>query len=261
MTTFRHEWAWHLKLLRGWLIAILGTLGLFLTFYPAFQMGMDDLNALLQGFPPEFLLGFGLDITTFGTYSGYMAYIYTFIQLLLGILSLMSGMYLLGREKLNRTSDFLFSKPISRSKLWLQKVSVGLIGLLLINGLIGLVIYGIGIVLDLEMDRALFQILGSSSLLQLIFFFLGALLTIIKKRVQSVTGPATSISFGFYFMLIIGRLLEDDKISRISLYGLFDPAQVQRNGIDQTNLLISLGLVFVLAGISYWRFIKMDLEV
>ena len=30
---------------------------------------------------------------------------------------------------------------------------------------------------------------------------------------------------------------------------------------DARRLLISLGLVFILTGISYWRFIKMDLEV
>lgn len=261
MTTLRHEWRWHSRLLRGWLIAILITLALFLSFYPAFLSASDELIDMLEAFPKEVLLGFGLDVTTFGSYSGYLAYIYTFVQLLLGILSVMSGLYLLGREKLNKTGDFLFSKPISRRALWLQKIMVGLGGILLINLLIAAVIYSVGIVLKIEWDQSILPILIGSSLIQVMFFFLGAAIASWRKRLRTVTGQATSISFGFYFLLVIARLLEEDKLAKLSLYGLFDTAEVQRNGIDQTNLLIGLGLIVILAGLSFWRYTQMDLEV
>lgn len=261
MTTLRHEWRWHFQLLRGWLIAILLTLSLFLSFYPTFQEGMDDMVKMMQGFPPEMLRGFGLDITTFGTYSGYMAYIYVFVQLLLGILAVMSGMYLVGREKLNKASDFLLSKPITRTGLWLQKILVGIIGLLLVNGLISGVVYGVSQVFDIAADASIIDIVISSSLVQLIFFFLGTLIAVWKKRLRTVTGTAVSVAFGFYFLLIVARLLEEDKLFKISLYGLFDTAEVQRNGIDPTNLIIGLALILGLAGLSYWRYVTQDLEV
>ncbi|HHT21017.1 MAG TPA: ABC transporter permease subunit [Tissierellia bacterium] len=261
MNTFRHEWRLHGRLLRGWLIAILLTLALFLSFYPAFQDGLDDMVAMMEGFPPEVLRGFGLDIDSFATYSGYLAYIYVFVQLLLGILSIMSGMILVGREKLNRSSDFLFSKPVSRRGLWLAKVAVGLLGLLIVNSLITAVVYGVSGVFSIPTDGAIGSILVSSLLVQLIFFFLGTLIAVLKRRLQTVTSSATAIGFGFYFLLIVARLLEDDQFLRLSLYGLFDTAQVQRQGVDPTNLTIGLGLIILLAGISYRRYVTQDLEV
>ncbi len=84
MAVIKQEWKWHLKLLRGWLIATVLTIAVFMSFFPSFNEGMDDLIAMLHSFPVEFLRGFGLDIESFGTYSGFLAYIYTFIQLLFG---------------------------------------------------------------------------------------------------------------------------------------------------------------------------------
>ena len=79
MAVIKQEWKWHLKLLRGWLIAIVLTIAVFMSFFPSFNEGMNDLIDMLHSFPVEFLRGFGLDIESFGTYSGFLAYIYTFI--------------------------------------------------------------------------------------------------------------------------------------------------------------------------------------
>lgn len=261
MIAFRREWRWHAKLLRGWLIAIIITLALFLSFYSAFQDGMAGLEAMLAGFPKEVLQGFGIDAATFGSYAGYVAYIYTFVQLLLVLLASLSGMHLIGREKLNKASDFLLSKPVSRASLWLQKIAVGLLGLIIVNGLIGLAIYGLGTLFNYGPDKTILRLLVGSLLVQLIFFLLGTLWATLRPRLRTVTGTASSLSFGFYFLLIIARLLEEDKLYKLSLFGLFDVAQIQRHGFDTTNLIIGLAVIVLLAAGGFWYYGKMDVEV
>lgn len=261
MPVLKQEMKWHLRFLRGWLIGVVLTVALFMSFFNAFNEGMDEVVKMLQGFPEEVMRGFGLEISSFGTYSGFLAYIYTFVQLLLVIIAVMSGMMLMGREKLNKTGDFLFSKPISRSSLWMQKNAVGLLGLLLINVLAAVIIYGLAVVQDVKIETAIRYILFSSMLVQLIFFLLGGMLATMRKRLRTVTGSASSIGIGFYFLLIIGRLLEEDKLSKISIYGLFDTSQVQKNGIETVNLAIGCILTAVFAFISYRLYTKMDLEI
>ncbi len=243
------------------MIAIALTVALFMSFFPAFSEGIDDLMNMLRGFPAELLRGFGLDIESFGSYSGFLAYIYTFVQLLLGILAVQSGMTLMGREKLSKTSDFLLSKPVSRTNLWAQKNVAGFLGILLINAIIAVLVYGLAAIQGMNFEPAIRDILFSSVLVQLMFFLLGGLLANIRKRLRTVTGPATSIGMGFYFLLIVARLLEEEKLSKLSIYGLFDTAQVQQKGIEPLNLLIALSICITFAGLSYWRYTRMDVEV
>jgi hypothetical protein len=100
-----------------------------------------------------------------------------------------------------------------------------------------------------------------SLLVQLILFFLGALLSSMKKRIKTVTGPAASIGMGFYFLLIIGRLLEEEKLLKLSIYGLFDASVVERHPLETTNIVIAFVLILVFAGVGYWRYTQEDLEV
>ncbi|HHW95027.1 MAG TPA: ABC transporter permease subunit [Mogibacterium sp.] len=261
MPVLKHELKWHMRFLRGWLIAVVLTVALFMSFFNAFNEGMDQVVKMLEGFPEEVMRGFGLEISSFGTYSGFLAYIYTFVQFLLVIIAVMSGMMLMGREKISKTGDFLFSKPVSRSSLWVQKNTVGFLGILLINAVVAAIIYGLAVVQDVEMEIAVRDILFSSVLVQLIFFLFGGMLATMRKRLRTVTGTASSIGIGFYFLLIIGRLLEEDKLSKISIYGLFDTAQVQKNGIETVNLVIGCVLATAFAFIGYQLYTKMDLEV
>lgn len=261
MAILKAEWKWHIRFLRGWILSILLTTALFMSFYAGFADGMDELAKMLEGFPREVLLGFGLDMAGLGSYSGFLAYIYTFVQLLLGIAAVSSGMQLMGREKLSKSSEFLFSKPVSRTSIWLQKNAVGLLGLLLINGLIAALVFGLAYAQNVSPDDALLHILIGSFLVQLILFLLGGLLANVRKRLRSVTGPATSVAMGLYFILLIGRILEEEKLSLISIYGLFDTSKVQSEGLEPTHIVIALVLCALLALASYLRYTRMDVEV
>ena len=261
MSTLRQELRWHRRTLQGWLVAILILMLALLSFFPTFEREADNFAAMIRAFPQEILQGFGLDISTISSFGGYLAYIYTFVQLVLALLAMVSGLNLMGREKLNKASDFLLVKPVSRTSLWLQKVAVGLLGILVINALITMVCIFIARFLNQAFTNDVFAILWGSSLIQLIFFFLGAMLAALRKKLKSVVGQASSITFGFYFILIIARLLEDEKLYRLSIFGLFDASEVQRAGFDPIHVVIALSLISLLAGVGYWSYTRQDVEV
>ncbi len=98
----------------------------------------------------------------------------------------------------------------------------------MINAIIAVTVYGIAKAQGMTFEPAIRDILLSSVIVQLIFFFLGGLLANMKPRLRTVTGPAGAIGLGFYFLLVISRLLEEDALSKLSIYGLFDTMQVQQ---------------------------------
>lgn len=153
------------------------------------------------------------------------------------------------------------SQSPSHEAVFGHKNTAGLLGILVINAIIAVTVYGIAKAQGMTFEPAIRDILLSSVIVQLIFFFLGGLLANMKPRLRTVTGPAGAIGLGFYFLLVISRLLEEDALSKLSIYGLFDTMQVQQKGIDPLNLTIAFILCALLAVISYRHYTRMDVEI
>lgn len=246
-----------------WLLGIILVLGFFLTMMPTFQKEAETLKKLFETFPQGLLDTFGIDANRIFEAEGFVAYAYSYVQLLLGILGGIYGLTVVGREKIQKMNDFLLVKPLSRQRIFVEKVLVGLLSILAFNGLMALAMRLYGNYLDLtaKSQNNISLIVLAGALIHLFFFAFTSLASVLLKQIKNPVGLATGLSFGFYLLLLLARLMGEDKLKKLTPFGYLDAMDIMGKGFPQGAALalslISLALLLV-AG---WIFCHQDAEV
>lgn len=94
---------------------------------PALQDFMDNIPTILKSV-------FGMNEMELSSPSGYMGIIGFYTLILLAIHGLFLGISVISRESQQKTSDFLFTKPVSRKTIFNTKVLGGVAVILFLNG-------------------------------------------------------------------------------------------------------------------------------
>lgn len=241
-----------------WAIIILCVMYVLMAgVYPIFYASKSEVMKVLEGFPPTFAAAFGMNIEKMFTFNGYYVFAFSYISLLGAIMASALAIASFAREKRMHCSDFLLTKPITRSSIFIQKLMHGLVVLLLFN-----LVY---IVLLLLLNHESFNemLLASFSLLftQLVFFGLGVLYATFAKRIRSVAGIATVFGFGAFILSALVNILEEDKLRFVDPLKYFDPSAIFLNGSYDTVYAITGILVFIASiSVAYIRFNKQDIH-
>lgn len=256
---FKEELRFSLRSIFSWTISILIFLGLFMGVYPAFEEESKAFLEVLQNIPAALLQGFGVDLQSIFSPMGFLSYLYGIIQLLLGISGLLYGLRLLGREKIDRSTSFLFTKPLAWSKIFLQKLMVGIIAILITNGLIYLLWLVFQSAMDLD-GTGISKMLATGVVLQFFMLALGSLLSVLMRRLENPIGLASGVAMGFYVIHVLGRLTELLWLHRLSPYYYVDPARLLQEGHYGRDSAILVGVALLFFVISFWGYIKRDKE-
>lgn len=263
MTVLKQELKFQTRSILTWTLSIAITLSIFMAIYPGFAKEADNLKEAMAAFPAALMDSIGLDPELIFEASGFVSYIYGFIQLFLAIMGALYAFQVLAREKTARMNDFLFVKPAARLSIALQKAACSLLAFLVINGVIFLMfqfmadLWAIG---ERNMER-IHEIMLASFLLQILVFAIASVMAVTVKRIKSPVGSATGLSFGFYLVLILGRLLEKDLLKKLTPFGYVEPLAIIQNGLPLATIAgLSLSSLLLLALAGY-IFHKRDLEV
>lgn len=117
-TIFRHHLLRSKGQILGWGIG-LALLGLYMvTFYDTIVDQREQLEVLLEAYPPELFAFFG-GIEDMFTPQGYFhTYLYSYLPIVLGIYAVLSGSGLLASDEESGTLDLVLSHPVSRLGLF-----------------------------------------------------------------------------------------------------------------------------------------------
>ena len=137
---FKKEFKDNFKSLLIWTGIISIIYIIIIILYPSIISSSNNINEMLEGFSPEMLEIFNMDIIDLSKYSGwYTSEGLIFVILGIGIYSALLGSSIVLKEENDRTIEYLGVLPISRTKILLNKVFVGVINILLITFIVGLV--------------------------------------------------------------------------------------------------------------------------
>lgn len=247
-----------LKSMMLWAVSMSALFVIYIFFYTMLQA---DIQSYLQMIPSSMvaLLG-GADL---GTFLGFMSFVLRILILALGTYGLWLGINVNVRETRLGTNDFLFTKPISWSAIYIQKVCGGLLLITLSSltqGFISwLTIAGLGI----EISAAdLFLLFLGLTLTTVLLFAAGVLIGIVVVKIRSAISAALiSMSICFAWDIAI-NLAAEPGFAYFSPLKWFDFAGMLTNqGIDP--LQVSIGIVvFVLClGGGFQLFTHRQLEV
>lgn len=262
-TIFRHEFRTRLRSVITWSLAQVCILFLFFSFFSAFADQAELLNDMMSRFPPELLAAFGMNRMNLATVLGFYSLIFLFCQLLLSIQAGNYGFGLVSIEESELTADFLLSKPVSRGQVLNSKLLAALASLFITDLVIAL-----GSLIAIELFRAgrtyalstVLLMLSSLLLFQLFFLSVGLVISLLVKRVRSVTPYALGLAFGAYVLNAFSGMLGDVTLEKITPFKHFDAARmVQVGGLDTPLVLINLAVSLLALGISYWLYLRRDI--
>lgn len=263
VTIYQHEFRTRFKSVLIWSLAAMALLVIYFSFFPVFADQAALMNQVLARFPAEMRAAFGLDRMDLASVLGYYSFIFLFVQLCLAIQAGNYGFGLVSIEESELTADFLLSKPVSRVQVLTSKLLAALTGLVLTD----LVVWGSSFAAialfrgrhEYEPSR-LVLVLAGLLIFQLFFLSVGLVVSLLVRRVRSVTPYSLGLGFGAYVLSAFSGVLGDVKLEYITPFKHLDPTYIVRNGAYDTPLvLINVGVTLAAVAVSYWLYIRRDI--
>lgn len=254
MNVFLHELRIHRKAILIWNLSIFTSLVLMLLMYPAMKSEGDAYFKILASLPEELLSAFSINFETFLSFNGFFGYLYTYILLALCVLAMNLGLSALGKEISGKTADFIMTKPLARRSLLTEKIFAGITMLILTNLFLGVSTWVMNVLVDKEDTNltALFLILLSGFILQILFYTLGILIGIVRKKIRFITSLSLSTVFSFYILAMVSQIVKKEFLSYFTPFRYFDyNSIILDNAYELKFLLLSLASIFCFTVLSY----------
>lgn len=261
MNVFWAELRAHRRATIGWALSLAAVVVVFMALFPAFAADVATSRALLERFPPALRAIFGLSIDKFFTVYGFYAYLQTFVTLIAAVQATNLGVAVLAREDALKTTDFLLTKPVSRSRVVSAKLAAVVVVLLLTNvvvdvaGLVAAAAANQG-----PLDVVLFVLLLLNvAIVQAAFLAFGLLLGAVLPKVKSPVAVSLPAVFLFFVFGMLDAILGSEPLRYLTPFKYVDPLHVIDQGGYEWRYLASGGAVALVAvGLSYLAYVRKD---
>jgi beta-exotoxin I transport system permease protein len=202
-------------------------------------------------------------LQNFFTIFGFYAYFLAFVVLAGAVQAMNLGVGILSKEETDKTADFLLTKPIGRGAVVTSKLLAASSVLCLTNAL-----YMLASLLAAKatthdgFDTTTFLLLTATLLLvQIAFLALGLLLSVVLRRVKSVSAVSLPTVFAFYVIGTLGAIVGNHNVKYITPFKFFDTAYIASHGAYEVRFLLLEAVLVVLAiTASYVIFIRKDIR-
>lgn len=263
MNIYMHEFKAKLRSVLIWSASIATLLFVFISIYSGFAKQSALLQQAMANFPRELLIAFGMENMDWSNVLGYFALVFLFCQICLAIQAANYGFGLVSIEESEWTADFLLAKPISRAKIMTSKVLAALTGLTITNivvwvsSFICLAAFASG--QDYPVN-SLVVLLLSIIVFQLVFLSVGMVISLLVRRVRSVTPFSMGLVFGLYLLNAFGGMIGQTSLEIISPFKHFDPNYILKHAAwDLPLVLISVTVIVISILASYFLYARRNI--
>jgi ABC-2 type transport system permease protein len=258
MNIYRHEFLTRIRSVAIWSVSIAALIFVFTSISTGFTEKAELLNQMMANFPPQLLQAFGMTEMDFSSILGYFGLIFLFCQICLGIQAANYSFGLVSIEESEFTADFLLAKPVNRSFILTAKLLSAFTSLTITNAVVWastfffLSVYDTGTGYDVN---TLVILLASITVFQLVFLGLGVFISLLVKRVRSVTPFSMALVFGTYTFNAFSGMLGEKSLDLLTPFKHFDPNFIVKNSNwDWPLVAISIGFIVVSIPASYWLY-------
>lgn len=260
---YRHEFRTRLKSVIIWSLALTFLIVFFFSLFPVFADQAALMNEFLARYPQELRAAFGMDNMDLATVMGFYSFIFMFVQLCLAIQASNYGFGLVSIEESELTADFLLSKPVSRASVLNSKLLAVLTSLTITNLVVWVSSFAAILFFsegrEYDMDTLLLLML-SIVIFQLFFLSVGLVISLLVRRVRSVTPYALGLGFGMYVLSAFSGIFGDVKLELITPFKHLDAPYIVQHGTYNTPLVVlNATVTLVSLVVCYWLYIRRDI--
>lgn len=263
MNVFQHEFKTHLRSVITWSVAVAALIFVYVSLFSSFAKDAELLNEMMANFPEELLTAFGLKGVDLSTVLGYFGFVFLFAQICLAIQAANYGFSLVSIEEREWTADFLLAKPVGRTQILTSKLLAALSGLTITNIVVWISSFGF---INLFKGDAMYEtnslllLLLSIVVFQLFFLTVGLVVSLLVKRIRSVTPYSMALGFGMYVLSVFGDMLGESALEKITPFKHFDPNYIIQHGAyDVPLVLISVSVIVISLVGSYVLYTRRDI--
>ncbi len=262
MNIFFRELRANRKALIIWSICMfLGVLS-GMTKYTAYSSGANNEVFDKMPFTMKALFGFGaFDVTAI---SGFFAFLFTYLVVAAAIHAVLLGNGIVAKEERDKTSEFLMTKPVSRTTVITSKLLAAAVNIIIVNlvslfsSMVMVAAYNKG--KDITGEIVLF--FASMLIIQVIFLSLGAFLASVMKNPKASGSIGAGILFAAYVISKITDLT--DKVNYLNILSPFKYFNnvdiVNGNGLSVFAVILSIILSAALFGSAYILYQRRDIK-
>ena len=260
---FLQELGMHLRSVITWSLSIAALIGVFGSLYPSFADDAALFGEMMDKFPPQLLAAFGMTGIDLSTIAGYFGLVFLFVQVCLAIQAANYGFALVSIEEREWTADFLLAKPVGRAQILTSKLLAALCALAITDAVVWASTFGF-----VELFRGgrpyeagpVVLLLLSIIPFQLFFLAVGLLISLLVKRIRSVTPYAMGLAFGMYLLAAFGDMLGESALEKITPFKHFDASYIlQQRSWDTPLALVSVAVIVLSLVGSYLRYTRRDI--
>jgi ABC-2 type transport system permease protein len=262
----------YLKELRSYRKSIIfWSIGVFLmvasgmTKYDAFTKSGQQMNDLMKDMPDSLRAVFGFNDLDLSKASGYFGMLFIYLLLMATIHAAMLGASIIAKEERDKTSEFLYVKPLSRNKIIAAKLLAAFTNIVIFN----LATYASSIMMlqkyrngeSVNDDVAILMV--GMFILQVLFMVIGSALAALKKRPKTASSLATGILLLTYIISVAIDLNDSlEGLKYVTPFKYFEAKNVMYGGgLEAIFVVISVVLIAVLTMITFNSYKKRDLNV
>ena len=263
MNVFRFEFKQTIKSTLSWCFGLALLIGIFMSFFPVYFKEIEIMKPIFERLPEIVLRSLGVHIDTLFTALGFYSFILMYLHLIVSIQAIMLGLGIVGKEVRLKMSDFILTKPMSRSSVLIQKCLAIGAHLFITWIFVSILSY---IMLSSVENQTLnfnaFLILNlSTALIQILFAGIGVFIAVLLRKLKSVVGVSMSVVFTLFVMNLMQAILEEPWLRYISPFQWFDKNYIFYNTSYEWPML---GMWALVTGVSlvgaYVNFTRKDIH-
>ena len=262
MNILKHELRVGLKSFILWTAGLFSLVFIGVAKFQGVSAGGADMTQLLNLFPRPVLAVLGMADVDISSLGGYASILFYYVFICAVIYSIHIGWGSVSRESVDKTYEFIFAKPVSRSKVLAMKLTAGWFYLFLYSVLN--VIFSLLSITTLKTTENITEpiLLFSLSifLISSLFTALSAFLSALVKQADKGSSYG-NLAFLYAFILgVVYDMLENSGLLRlISPFRYFLASDLLENRIDPLYAAFTIVLAILFLFGAFQLFKKRDL--
>lgn len=265
MNIFFREMKAHRKSLLIWCAGIFFMVYAGMAKYAALSPSGQSINDIMSKMPKSIQAISGVGTFDLSKASGFYGLLYLYLAVMAAIHASMLGADIISKEERDKTTEFLFAKPVSRSGIITSKLLAGLVNVIIFN--IVTLLFSISAVRYFgkgeNVNEDIMVLMGGMFMLQLIFLSMGAGIAALSKK----PGTSSSLSTGILLLSFIFNVAVDlndklDVLKYFTPFKYYDARDLMYGrGSEPVYVILSLIIIGVFSTAAYVFYKRRDLSI